>query len=1097
MAPYVYTVARLIEPLNTEMLLQKNLKERASSKRRSSLVALEQHAFLNALTSKEMVWSDELCPAAAPRAPCRFGVRCSLCNDTSGALRSLSWVDVLVGEFPVACHTLAHLLGTDAALCEMAVAGPWPAPRAALGAVAGTGDAHAHALFATPRIAAADAPRHAVALAAMARVVACALMLELEQRPGAGSQRIATKMQSLGHAHIALYEEVQMRAAANERYDDAALLEIVDPAQAPAQAQAALRPSRLVGARGAVVDLLSPRAAPHYEAEDMRHAEMTFERRQRELPLDAARRVYGAPAASQRFTPAHYGSAGAADSARHIVRRYARAVLAPLAATERWLAGAPPPPLGALQAAPCERERVGALIAAHFARDAARAFPAGFWQRFPAAYWLDAAYDTLTAAMLRIVVCEQLHDLEPATELDLRFALRLVRNSHIDLIVFLASRPYADLAAPLALVRSLADATSDVPFSERAAGVGGAASGAGGLTFRDALDPLRGERALHEGDAPRLGHGYEFVNLFADCGLSAQPFNHMKYKLAPRCCGCREFDRMHDSKCVDHESYFHLTTLELELSLCGLYRHALVAPTFWQTLRIVSHLRRRDVVDAKKRLLDFQLEYPQLAEMAGAEAMVRAIATTPHHRALLCETYPAWVEFERASRYNGDVVRHVYSRTGSLAQALAAAYAGPEAAPAQSVYRHQPHDYIRFMCDLFKREDKRRYVEKRLFDPRFSLTEEVAYCIDRYVASLVPNEVVNLTVLRDYFGLSDAALRVHERLQSLYLKNATADEMRAELYRFSQNEYIMSAYFFERVRVHNNVRVTQIASVELKEAQLRHVREMCGLPLVATARDLVRPPPPAVGKFVVAPCCSTIKTPIATCMDSHAHGTMNVAYDPEREAIVCVRKDTRSRARRASRGGVQAAEARRIAVEMAAAGGAASDALEARLAAAQQQERSSLPCHETPCAIVPGIGYFIEPYGYHAKRKKKNRKSRRPDTIPAVHVPPFWIAPCCGIWNSYRMECWTANGYVCGACRGPLRIETRLRLDTCIGCGTRATIGERLGVYTLFDDVHQHALARYRVCKKCAVPLVQTQPVALSLLRQGVAAVNAVATADE
>jgi hypothetical protein len=1050
--PSTHAVARPSRVVSTEMLLQKTFQEQAASARRTGaapLPPLQAHAFLRLVVAAPPV---DVAPAGAP---CRFGARCALCvrgaDDAEPA--QITWATALLGEFAPACHFFEILL-RDAALADAARAGPWP--------LAAPADVQAHIVFYT----------------LVARTLACALLLAgdgAKPAPGA-SQRITAKLQLLGDAHVALYEECSARAAAHAAYSDAALLEIVRPAAFGGENAAAnggdnafggehanggggenAWPSRRCGRAGAVIDVLAPRAAPHYEAEDLRHvAPPAVERRVRETPLDALRAHY-ADAAALAATDA---------TTRALLRAFGRAVLQPLAATEAWLGGAEGEAetwRGAEAACParaCRRADVGALIERVLGAASPAAFPPAFWQRFAARFWLDARFDTLTAVLLRVAVSEVAHGEAPLALRDARFAWRRFRNSHLDVVAFLCAQPYAALHARTR-----------------------------GCTPRALLDPLRGERALHEGDAPRLGQSYEFVNFFADCGLSDLPFNHMKFKIAPRCCGCREFDKMHDRKCVENTGYYYLTLLEIELALCGAYRHALAAPPFWQTLRVVALLRRRDDATAKQQLLQFQIDHPQLANACGAEAMVRAIATTPHHRALLVRTYPAWREFERAACFNMDVVRRVYGASGSVAGALAAAFSGPAALQAQGVYRHQARDYISFVCKLFRDEDRRRYVEGRFFDAAHSLSEEQAFCIDRYVAALVPNEVVDLTVLRDYFGMRENGLRVHDRLQRLYLRNRHADEIRAELAKFFIDEYILSAYFFERVQQHNNVRVCAIASVEVREAQTRRVREMCGLAPVRTGAELARALPPAVGMFVVAPCCASIKTPIAACMDSHAHGTIKVAFDAELDAFVCMRKETRGRGR--VRAG--AAEARRIANDMAHGGGG--EDAGARLSAAQQSERHSLPCHETPCAIVPGLGNLIEPRGYHAKRKKKNRKSVRPSTIPLVHAPPYWITPCCGTWNSYRMECFGANGYVCGACRVAQRIETRLQLDVCIGCGARPALGEHFARVLLFDDTYQHTYARYHACERCTAPLVEAQPVALSQLRAGRDALALLSTA--
>jgi hypothetical protein len=110
-------------------------------------------------------------------------------------------------------------------------------------------------------------------------------------------------------------------------------------------------------------------------------------------------------------------------------------------------------------------------------------------------------------------------------------------------------------------------------------------------------------------------------------------------------------------------------------------------------------------------------------------------------------------------------------------------------------------------------------------------------------------------------------------------------------------------------------------------------------------------------------------------------------------------------------------------------------------------------------------------------------------------LAPFWITPCCGTWNSYRFENWTCNGYACGACKEPERVVARMRLDVCVGCGMRATFGQRFQTQRLYDDVYTLTLTTYCLCPRCNVLLLSQQPLALSLVREGPRILNAIVKA--
>ena len=1124
--PFSYAVVWLRQPLNTEMLLLTHYKERSTPKRKAHLPRLRSHPVLERLVAAIVTLPATLpalaptlpTPPSAPRATCcLYGARCSHCvsvaaaaattqqTATTAATPSYTWIDVLVGEFGLACHVLARMIMLDpsivveaARLCTSAAAAAETA--GLLDASPQSEQPRASWPSSAPPLPPLVVARqrsapytHVVYLCTLLRIVASTLLLEVESKTT--TQRISAKLERLGSAHMALYAECRARHAANAPYDDVAL---ASSAPRIASASASASASRR---HGVATDCLFPRAAPHYEVEDFRHATLSIEQRTHEMPLDTIRRHYESALHFARVFSCRDSATGAsrltAEGLRVIAlfKLYGRAVFATLADTEAWLRGgivvavagadaaAPAPPVlgawpviaSARNALALERNGIATIITR------LRDVPLDFYARFPPRFWERADHVTLTAALLRIGLAEELHEAEPVGEQELRFALRLFRNSHLDLVAFLSTQPCTALEEPAVGAANTMGAGAPAPL----------------LTMRDALDPLRGERALHEGDAPQLAHSYEFVNFFAECGLSALPFNHMKFKLAPRCCGCREYDTMHDKRCTDDAAYYHLSALELELSLTGVYRHALVAPSFWNTLRLVALLRRRDSESVKGALLQFQITHPQLADACGKEAMVRAIEDTPHHRAVLCDTYPAWREFERAARYNMDVVRRVYTQTGSLAEALRRAFEGPGALQAQSVYRHQPHDYITFVCKLFRDFDRYRFDNKLFIDERFALSDVNAFMINYYVSTLDPSKIVDLTQLV-YFGMTREGLAVHDCIQRLYLQNAPIETIKAELRRFTTSEYILSAYFFSRVQRHINVRVTEVRSREVQREQIGRMCETFSLavPRSASIAELARFAP-TVGKFVVAPCCQTIKTPLASCMDSHAHGTMYTAYDRVGAQLVCMRKKTPTRKRGAAAAVSSASTLNALVAPLRRANAKDTETGEERFADAQQQERRTLACSETACTIVSGIGCLIEPISYRAKRKKKNRKSKWPSTIPLVHVPPYWITPCCGIWNSYRMECFGPNGYVCGACRAAQRVQARFDLDACVGCGTRATlVGERLQERTLYDDLYAHSLARYRVCKSCDVPLLAEQPIALSQLRRGHTFMNSLVDLD-
>ena len=671
--------------------------------------------------------------------------------------------------------------------------------------------------------------------------------------------------------------------------------------------------------------LLTPRATPYYEPNDVRmmDEQLVFSQHVRERPIETVRRILGT--VLSRMDGADMSGATSASGTltrlrralRAIVVRYGAPVLAPLATTEAWLStadsGADEAPL--LESVfgeatePLDHDALGPFVVA------LRDVPSAFWARLPPRFWRAMPdYATLTAVLLRVRVLEEVHALvsrglgsdvlSDDESTALRIALRLARNSHIDMMAFFVSD---DGAVGGGGGGGGGDGDGDCSESRMTrAALARPTSGGSPLSWRDALDPLLGERALGEGDAPRFASAYEFVDFFSECGLGANEFSHMRLKLAPRCCGCREYDRLQDRACAENEAYYHLTVLDLELGITGGYAHAFEAPSFWRTLCAVGPLRCRcvciyvfscglqcsrlcsDVAATKKQLLAFQTAYPHVATLCSAEAMVRAIGDAPHLRAMLCETYPAWREFEATTRFEMDIVRRVYSRTGSLVAAAAAverdsmrdeyaaaasssSSASASAAASTSsaaetlrfeplrVYRHRQYDFVTALTRYFAEEDRRRFAASLVPRNRTMMTAAAAasasasasdatasalesasdaltrndtFLIDRYVETLDPLAPVSLRVLA-HWRASAHGIAVLEAIAQYFLPEAHshADDIRREMATLSKRDYDVAAYFFARLQRHNAVRVTRFAMPSagaVRRLQIARVREACG-----------------------------------------------------------------------------------------------------------------------------------------------------------------------------------------------------------------------------------------------------------------------------
>ncbi len=551
---------------------------------------------------------------------------------------------------------------------------------------------------------------------------------------------------------------------------------------------------------------------------------------------------------------------------------------------------------------------------------------------------------------------------------------------------------------------------------------------------------------FHEGDLPCMTKGYNYVNFLSDSGMSMHDWHYINSKLTPKCCLGRGFNYIHESKCVKSDAILKWARLALEASLLGVYEHADCRPVFAQRLRVHKYMNSH--MD-KGALFDFQYDYDALVLFAEREFMITQIKYCTALYETICTLYDGWQAFERSVLETMDVVRHIYSETGSLQQATEA-IVSLSSNDKPRVYRQQTTDFFKFLVTQLQAVDEKMFMESE--NPRGCVIDESLIepeqreRIERFVESLVPGQPVRLEWLQS-FGLDTGALGVLRKCRDIFNSATTTDvSMREILPHLYVRHYSVVGYFARLYQQHSTMRVMEV-DADTYLAQMRAVRRRYNLEFADAL-------PRQVGVFYYAPCCQQVKSFLPSDKIKVAFGQIRLIYDDENNRLVCGhrsdRNDTKKRKGLSSTRTGRRPEPEKV--------------VRRRKFKGLMKARSTVTCLDTDAVRVPLLGRIIEI-----------------DTVRKGTRGPFTVCTGCGFTTPFAMHRYHTNGFLCDLCAEQEReiskkeLEQEQRPDVfpapyCFACrntsfapGTKQEFGQ----YCLLDDLPEGDLT-FRYMQLCA-----------------------------
>ena len=530
--------------------------------------------------------------------------------------------------------------------------------------------------------------------------------------------------------------------------------------------------------------------------------------------------------------------------------------------------------------------------------------------------------------------------------------------------------------------------------------------------------------------------------------MSKHDWHYINSKLTPKCCLGRGFDYIHDSKCADSDSIQKWSCLALECSLLGVYEHADRRPCFAQRLRV--HKFMNDDMD-KDALFQFQINYDALVLFAEREFMITQIKYCRALYETICSLYDGWQAFERSVLSTMDVVRHIFSETGSLQEATDA-IVRLSTNDKPRVYRQQTTDFIKYLAAQLQAVDEKMFMESE--NPRGCVIDETLIPdeqrirIDQFVESMTPGQTVHLEWLQS-FGLDARALRILYKCQKIFEATSSDMSIRDILPHLSAVQYSVVGYFSRQFLRHSSMRVMDV-DIDMYRSQMRAVRKRYGL-----AFD--DPLPRQAGVFYYAPCCQQVKSFLPDTDIRVAYGQVRIIYDDEHNRLLCGRKSDRNDTKKRGNKQLRARNSKRREPEKV---------IRKKEFKALQKAKGNVSCLSTDVVRVPLLGRMIE------IDTVKNKDTQGPFTLCAQ----------CGFITPFTMSRYHTNGFMCGLC-----IEQECEVAQqpfCFACRNTAfspgtTFGpkteQKFHLHCLLDDLPEGDMTfRYMwLCTTCNKPWVQ------------------------
>lgn len=643
-----------------------------------------------------------------------------------------------------------------------------------------------------------------------------------------------------------------------------------------------------------------------------------------------------------------------------------------------------------------------------------------------------SSYGILLTLLFRVAVLEELHKLEPYDREKVRHNLVLLRNSHLRLYRKIFSNPRAPMT-DLQLERPLDFGTK--------------------LSSFEFYYP-HPERELHGGNLPNYTDRLECVPFFSTSNMDPFPWNRLQEKMPDRCCRVRDFARMLEGLCSDITLY-RWTVLVLRLSLCGLYEHCKVSPSFARTLILDELFDENNANTLKSSILDFIVANHDVVLNSMSESLCYQLNMKPSLLAMLKKVYHDW--FAWRIEANGDMTRDLFSIEGHFQSVLQVIIQRMKLKSMRTVFRLSESNFVIWLCSAFKYADDNRHKSQMPCLPdEAAIDPTIDAVIQNLVLKLDPRKKLDARVL-GLFGIEDKQIFTLADLNKVFLvqiMQASDQEIPPELRRFNltskklverihsipPQQYVVLCHFFTLLKNYQAVRAIPIRNAAILEKQWTRIQERAA---VSEFKEIER------SAFCVAfsLCCRHVKNSWSSKPGTPSIGFEDIFYDVDNEIYVCAKKPHQALE---GEDGASTTSKRKIDREL----------------------RRPVCARTEPFAVfLPGL--LVEADGYKipgTKRASLNETaaaaSSSKKAVFTLPLPGYWLNPCCGIPFEYDFLRNTPAGYYCRFCPNGIQMFDSFLELNCQVCHARIT-DNRYYLHRVFDDVFEMRPCRLVFCPDC------------------------------
>jgi hypothetical protein len=653
----------------------------------------------------------------------------------------------------------------------------------------------------------------------------------------------------------------------------------------------------------------------------------------------------------------------------------------------------------------------------------------------------------LVSALLRVAVLEELHELEPISNNEIRFNLRLLSGSHVKLVSKILSDP-RDLDTDAELLANSATLQNR----------------AGSLY---ALYYPYSEREVHEGCLPDYINSLAKVDFFADTGMDSYAFNKIFYKLPDRACDTRELSEVLVQHCKNSPSFYNYICLLLEVSFKGNYRHCSVAATFSRKIvleELFVNNRRVMKVAIQQLIMDNQ----SMIADALSEALCFMIDYAPALKEMLLELYKDW--FSWRVYINMDMVRHCFNTDGNFDRARLVVYKRIDLKVTRSIYRQKESDFVVWLAMLIKKANEERYKEVAktnkglplaayLMEEDRKIDDDTRVMVRLFVRALPPQAVIEVKDLK-LIGLTRETLKKMNELHDCFTaQNQPGSRGTDARYLFPEkalfkilndidkSQYAILHHFVTILQNYQSIQSTRIDNYDILNQQCARLEEISrGLGLEHVPADLTR--------FCFTPfCCNSIKTTLPTRVDTEAYGHEEIAYDHIGQFYACSKHKFQPNAKKD--------ESKTMDEPVPEAKG--DERIKAKMQRQVEREDQKPKCKDAEICFYDALGEVINTDGVKVPRSKKNQKA----DIKKLPCSSWWITPCCGKRYSYDFWCWNDSVYSCGTCQRGNDVALSYQTLICENCLEPVLDIKQHDVLRVYDDEEMQCFRNMVACKKC------------------------------